>query len=151
MERVNSLEFKLDKLNNRLEGEIEMRQNLQALNSKLVMQIDQLVTENIEQNQRFDRLESEFETKIDLLTTQRAQQEEEIKLLKNKPASIKTNSIPIESDSSPRLPPSSCRQLSTIGHSLDGIYLVANQDTKKIEAIYCEFGSSTRMATLFLK
>ena len=147
MERVNSLEFKLDKLNNRLEGEIEMRQNLQALNSELVMQIDQLVIENIEQSQRFDRLESEFETKIDILTTQRAQQEEEIQLLKNnRPASIKKNSIPIGSDSSPRLPPSSCRQLSTIGHSLDGIYLVANPDTHKIETVYCDFGSSTRNA-----
>jgi len=146
MERVNSLESKMDQLTVRLEEEIELRKNLQALNSELVMQIDQLVTENIKQNHRFERLESEFGAKIDLL---RVEQDEEIRLLKNKP-SVKKNSMPIESDSSPRLPPSSCRQLSTIGHFLDGIYLVANPETKKIEAIYCEFGSSTSMATLFL-
>ena len=131
----------MDQLTVRLEEEVELRKNLQAVNSELVMQIDQLVTENMEQNQRFERLESEFQAKIDLL---RAEQDEEIRLLKNKPF-IKKNSMPIESDSSPRLPPSSCRQLSTIGHFLDGIYLVANPDTKKIEAIYCEFGSSTRI------
>ncbi len=50
----------------------------------------------------------------------------------------------ISDDSSPRLPPSSCRQLSTIGHYLDGIYLIANQETNKIETVYCDFGSSTR-------
>ncbi len=51
---------------------------------------------------------------------------------------------------SPRLPPSSCRQLSTIGHYLDGIYLVANPDTSKIETVYCEFGSSTRKTITYL-
>ena len=143
MERVNSLEFKLEKLNNRLEEEIELRKNLQASNSVLVI-------ENIEHKQRLERFESEFKAKIDSLTAQKAQQEEEIRLLKNnKPSSIKKNSMPIESDTSPRLPPSSCRQLSTIGHYLDGIYLVANADTKKIEAIYCEFESSTRMTITF--
>jgi len=141
MDRVGGLESKMNQLTTRLEKEIQLRENLQALNSELAIQIDQLVTENMEQNQRFKKLESEFEAKIDLL---RGQQDEEIQLLKNKP-SIKRNSIPVESDSSPRLPPPSCRQLSTIGHYLDGIYLVANPDTKKIEAIYCEFGSSTRI------
>ena len=145
IERVNSLESKMDQLTVRLEEEIELRKNLQTLNSELVMQIDQLVNENMEQNQRLERLESEFQAKIDLLRTE---QDEEIRLLKNKPF-IKKNSMPIESDSSPRLPPSSCRQLSTIGHYLDGIYLVANPDTKKIEAIYCEFGSSSRMNKSF--
>jgi len=140
IERVNSLEFKLDKLNNRLEEEIEMRKNLQALNSILVI-------ENMEHKQRLERLESEFKAKIDSLTARRTQQEDDIRLLKNKPSSIEKNSMPIGSDTSPRLPPSSCRQLSTIGHYLDGIYLVANADTKKIEAIYCEFESSTRMTT----
>ena len=56
----------------------------------------------------------------------------------------------ISDDSSPRLPPSSCRQLSTIGHNLDGIYLVANPDTNKIETVYCDFGSSTRKIHLNL-
>jgi len=45
-------------------------------------------------------------------------------------------------DSSTRaVVPSSCRELSLIGHSLDGLYLVQNQDTNKIETVYCDFGT----------
>jgi len=83
-----------------------------------------------------------------------AKQGEEVHLLKENhahlipPKSSEQNTIDIisESGSSPRLPPSSCRQLSTIGHYLDGIYLVANVDSNKIETVYCDFGSSTRNA-----
>jgi len=140
----------MDQLTIRLEEEIELRKNLQALNSELMMQIDQLVTENVEQNKRFDRLESEFAAKIDSLMAQRSQKEEDIWYLRNKPQTFQTKNKPaIESASSPRLPPSSCRQLSTIGHYLEGIYLVANPDTNKIETVYCEFGSSTRNCVLF--
>ena len=128
--RVDNLQAKLDQLVIQLEEERIHRSNLQALNSKL-------------------------ETRID-------QQEEEIRLLKtrinnddhpiNKPKSFENDAVShddlrnagVKSDISPRLPPSSCRQLSTIGHYLDGIYLVANPDTNKIEAVYCDFGSSTR-------
>lgn len=43
--------------------------------------------------------------------------------------------------SSPKLViPASCRELSLIGHSLDGLYLVKNINTKKIETVYCDFG-----------
>lgn len=38
--------------------------------------------------------------------------------------------------------PSSCRELSLIGHYLDGLYLVWNQATRKIETVYCGFGTS---------
>ena len=55
MNIINSLESKMDQLTIRLEEEIEFKKNLQSLNSELVMQIDQLVTENIKQNQRLDR------------------------------------------------------------------------------------------------
>ncbi len=45
-------------------------------------------------------------------------------------------------DSSTRaVVPSSCRELSLIGHSLDGLYLVQNRETKKVETIYCNFGT----------
>ena len=36
--------------------------------------------------------------------------------------------------------PSSCRELSMIGHILDGLYLVQNPDTKKVETVFCTFG-----------
>ena len=38
--------------------------------------------------------------------------------------------------------PSSCTDLSLIGHSLNGLYLVQNTATSKIETIYCNFGTS---------
>ncbi len=48
-------------------------------------------------------------------------------------------------DSSTRaVAPSSCRDLSLVGHSLDGLYLVQNLDTKKVETVLCDFGTSSR-------
>jgi len=35
--------------------------------------------------------------------------------------------------------PSSCGDLSLIGHNLNGLYLVQNSDTDKIETVYCDF------------
>jgi len=78
--------------------------------------------------------------------------EEEILLFKKNRINDSDNSLiqqnfqPVEKmndDSSPRLPPSSWRQLSTIGHYLDGIYSITNPGTNKIETVYCDFESST--------
>ncbi len=117
----------MDQLIIQLEEERNWRKNLQTLNSQLEIRIDK--------------------------------QEEEIRLLKDrvnhdqfiKPEKFKNHADPddtinhgFKSNSSPRLPPSSCWQLSTIGHNLDGIYMIANPNTNKIEAVYFDFGSSTR-------
>jgi len=137
--------------------------DLQAKMDQLAIQLEEEKTlrsaESAKQNERFDRLESEFEAKIRLLMDQNVKQEHEIGQLKSRinDETISTGSNALGKDiffnghnslktidSSTRTPPSSCRQLSTIGHYLDGIYLVANPDTNKIETIYCDFGSSTR-------
>ena len=48
-------------------------------------------------------------------------------------------------DSSTRaVKPSSCRDLSLIGYILDGLYLVQNLDTKKVETVFCDFGTSSK-------
>lgn len=127
-----------------------------------------LETKNIENEAKIDRLQAknvENEAKM-------AKQEEEIVKLKakidvevvadhfydtsfdddqllhssidhNKQASFTERK---ESSSSARaILPSSCRDLGLIGHSLDGLYLVQNQDTKKIEAVYCDFGTSAKL------
>ena len=48
-------------------------------------------------------------------------------------------------DSSTRaVKPSSCRDLSLIGHILDGLYLVQNVDTKKVETVFCDFGTTSK-------
>jgi len=138
------------------EEEKVLRGNLQFSNAELEKNILQLATENAKQNDI-------FKAQIDLLMTQNAQQEKDILHLKKRleentksivPKSYAKNEdifndVVGSDESSPRLPPSSCRQLSTIGHYLDGIYLVANADTSKIESVYCEFGSSTRMTLTY--
>ncbi len=159
--RVDGLESKLDKLIIQLEEEKVLRGNLQSLNAELEKKINQISSENAREH-------GIFEAKIDLITAQNIKQEEEMRQLKlkikngvsaniNQPKSMNeqknrmankndaTNLLISSDDSSPRLPPSSCRELSTIGHYLDGIYLIANPETNKIETVYCDFGSSTRM------
>lgn len=41
--------------------------------------------------------------------------------------------------------PSSCDELATIGHSLDGFYLVKNPTTGKIETVFCDFVTSGKL------
>ncbi|MFO0089554.1 MAG: hypothetical protein ACK518_01845 [bacterium] len=68
------------------------------------------------------------------------------------PASIEMLTIQInknpssDGDSSTKaVAPSSCRELSLIGHSLDGLYLLQNPKTRKIETVFCDFiGESTK-------
>jgi len=142
--RVNGLQSKLDQLVIQFQEEKLLRQNCQSLNEELEKKIHQLAVENNNKNE-------EFKAKIDFLIDQNIQQEEEIRQLKNEirkdaPKSLQQNSphhyeeqrpamnkneagddLLLSNGSSPRLspssrlPPSSCRQLSTIGHYLDGI------------------------------
>jgi len=127
--RVDNLQAKLDQLIIQLEEEKLHRSNLQIQNSKLETRIDQ-------QDEEIRFLKNNIMNNDDQLN--------EPKSLKNDASSDDLRNAGVKSDISPRLPPSSCRQLSTIGHYLDGIYLVANPDTNKMETVYCEFGSSTR-------
>ena len=66
------------------------------------------------------------------------------------PAAIEMMTIQINNnlssgDSSTKaVAPSSCRELSLIGHSLDGLYLLQNSNTKKIETVFCDFGESSK-------
>ena len=132
---------------------------LDSLQSKF----DQLEARNVELETRFNELYDENrkqEASIDFLTTQNVHQEEEIRLLKSRNSAeskiinrassenVKDEKNSQVFDSSQKMPPSSCRQLSTIGHSLDGIYLVSNPDTNKIETVYCEFGSTRNIILL---
>jgi len=36
-------------------------------------------------------------------------------------------------------PPSSCQELSMLDYYLDGLYLVKNEETKKIDSVFCQF------------
>ena len=127
--QVEDLQAQMKQVLSSLEMEKNLRNNLRVLNEELSFKINQLAMENQKQ-----------EEKIESLMIRTASQEKEIRLLKstelksqiNKNFVEKENKL-INSDStSPRVPPSSCRQLSTIGHFLDGIYMVANPNTNKI-------------------
>ncbi len=50
----------------------------------------------------------------------------------------------IATSSTRAIAPASCRELALIGHSLDGLYLVKNPDTNKIETVLCNFGTSSK-------
>ena len=138
--QVEDLQAQMKQVLSSLEMEKNLRNNLQVLNEELSFKINQLAMENQKQEEKIERLMIQSES-----------QENEIRLLKStEPKSQIKNVVEnenklINSDSkSPRVPPSSCRQLSTIGHYLDGIYLVANPDTKKIETVYCDFGGTRK-------
>jgi len=135
--RVDILQAKMDQLIIQLDEEKTLRSNLQAMNKELSYECQKQAA------------------KIDFFMGQTIiKQEEEVFLLKKKiiNGSYNSHKQPTEKmsdDPSPQLlPPSSCRQLSTIGHYLDGIYLVANPDTNKIETVYCVFESSARKIIL---
>jgi len=150
--RVDILQTTVNQLIIKLEEEQILRANLHDEKDALEVKFDQLTSQNSKQMEQFDQIQSDFKAKIDMLMAKSAKQEEEISHLKKlnynsiKSSQAKNTNVADSSKAhpSPRLPPSSCRQLSTIGHYLDGLYLVANPDTSKIETVYCEFGSSTR-------
>jgi len=52
--------------------------------------------------------------------------------------------------SSPRASalPKTCQELRTSGHFADGVYLVINEETNKIEAIFCQFLTAARSNTI---
>lgn len=124
----------MDHLITQLEEEKTLRRDLQALNLKLSTEsqkqgakIDFLMAQNIEQEKEINLLKKTRLNDLDNVLT----------LLKSQQSKNMNND-----QSSPRLPPSSCQQLSTVGHYLSGIFLVANPNLKKIQTVYCEFGST---------
>ena len=63
---------------------------------------------------------------------------------KNKHASVDgiiSSSLPL---------PSSCQDLEKLHHSLDGLYLVKNQETKKIQTVFCQFKGSKSMLVFYI-
>lgn len=113
---------------------------------------------------RVDFLEvrnSKNEAKIDLLEAKNAQQEEEIIKLKAKKAErLESDHLPtpfnvkrsfhstdnrmgsFSRSATKAVGPPSCIELSVIGHSLDGLYLIQNPETNQIQTVFCTFGTS---------
>jgi len=99
---------------------------------------------------QFNQFKAEVKDEIDHLKTQNFEQAEEIRLLKEE-----LNSRPPKADkeerasgnkkqpnresASPRALPASCRQLDTLGYTLDGFYILQNLIESKMKLVYCEF------------
>ena len=117
--------------------------------------IDALKTQNEE---RFDVLKgnnNEFDSKIKLLESKNNQQDKDIKylnttmvspqeLVQSTGRSYCERHFTKEECESPikTTAPSSCRDLAIRGHSFNGIYLLNNPETNKIQTALCLFGNS---------
>jgi len=91
---------------------------------------------------RLEEKSSEKLAKLDLLEATIAEQDKAITKLKTKIFSNPVN--PITHGFSKKGIPSSCSELAKRGHSSDGLYLVKNHGTKKIETVFCNFGPPGR-------
>ena len=125
---------------------------------------------------KVDLLEARNIENVDILTAKITQQEEELGKLRvkidsnldtcchapfndreihrnnkdNKMSSAINKGESLSGYSSTRASPSSCRELSLAGHYLNGLYLVKNQDAKKIETVLCTFGTVGKLKSYYL-
>ena len=124
------------------------KSELRSLRAK----VDLLETRNIEneakilkQGQEISELKAKIDTKQESAHPVRPFHDPLQSL--NDDNDIKVGSI---GDSSLRaLLPSSCRDLSQFGLSFDGLYLVKNPETRKIETIFCDFGTSSKFFSIY--
>lgn len=87
-----------------------------------------------------EKTNAESKIKIGHLESKNAEQDKEIAKLKTKIVSKPVT--PISTGLSKQKGagiPSSCSELEQRGHSFDGLYLVKNPGTKKIETVFCRF------------
>ena len=121
-----------------------MRVKLDSLEVKNVKNEEKI----LKQEEEIIKLKAKVDAKLDF-----DHQLEPFSVESNLPSTDSNKIIPTykkesssgESPSSKLVIPASCRELSLIGHSLDGLYLVKNINTKKIETVYCDFGDSGKL------
>ncbi len=100
----------------------------------------------------------ELKSDVKELKVQVSKQDREIILLKNRDVSNLESAYPFKKKShgygmmknaasvveGTSSPPSSCKDLTVGGYNLyllNGIYLVKNSDTKKVQAVFCQFSN----------
>jgi len=101
----------------------------QLLNQSMEM-VKELKTQNRDQSKRIDQLEKKVAT-----------------LLQNTPPA---SSALIRGNNNEKMknraltPPSSCQDLAMLDYYLDGLYLVKNKQTKKIQTVFCKFSDDNK-------
>jgi len=94
----------------------------------------QLLNQNKEDLQVLKMQNKEQAKRIDLLEKKLAA------MLQNTPPPSELNQMKNARASKAALtPPSSCQDLSNLDYFLDGLYLVKNKQTKKIQTVFCQF------------
>jgi len=101
-----------------------------------------LKTQNRDQSKRIDQLEQKLAMLQNTPSTSpgltRGIENDKLKNM----ASSNNNQV-----SKSSTPPSSCQELAMLDYYLDGLYLVKNKQTKKIQTVFCKFsaGNEGRM------
>jgi len=104
-------------------------QNLAHLLNQSMAVVKELKTQNKEQSKRIDQLEQKLAT----MTRD---------IIKEKVENGSSNNNGQVSKKS--TPPSSCKELAMLDHYLDGLYLVKNKKTKKIQTVFCKFSGDNQ-------
>jgi len=99
----------------------------QLLNQSMEV-MRELKTQNRDHSKRIDLLEQKVAT---IQNTPAAKDK-----LKN--GALKNNDGQVSKDPTP---PSSCEELAMLDHHLNGLYLVKNKQTKKIQTVFCKFSA----------
>ena len=96
----------------------------------------ELKTQNGKQSMRIDQLEQKVVMLANPPQTSPFLTRSNIKDKTKNGTSHSNDDGQVSKDSTP---PSSCQELAMLEHYLDGIYLVKNKGTKKIETVFCKF------------
>ena len=99
-----------------------------------------LKTQNRDQSKRINQLEQKLATlqntpRASSALTRGSYQDK----MKNGASSNNNGQV-----SKASIPPSSCQELSLLDYYLDGLYLVKNKQTKKIQTVFCKFSDGNR-------
>ena len=102
-------------------------------------EMEELKTKHIDQSKRIDQLEQKLSM---LQKTSSSPQLIRANTKYNKTNGISNNMDGLLSTSS--TPPSSCNELSMLGYIMDGLFLVKNKETKKIQTVFCQFSADNQ-------
>jgi hypothetical protein len=103
----------------------------------LALKVIQLEAKNVQLEVKIEKLEAKVEQQDSLLTS--------LLLEKNERRATDFNSVPISNNPSAVVSinglPSSCADLKSIGHTLNGFYSVMG--SAKMESVFCDFTKPT--------
>jgi len=119
-------------------------QNMAQLLNKTREVMEVLKTTNRDQSKRIDQLEQKLTI---LQNTTQSPQSSPANIkdnMKNWIANRRNGTIP-----KALTPPSSCQELLMLDYYLDGLYLVKNKQTKKVQTVFCQFSAEKGRAINF--